>query len=594
MKHHYSICPHCGCGCGLYIVEQDGLISGTTASQGHYFGHGQLCARGWTSHQLLRSDKRLQPQVGEPGKASKVDWPTALKSSAELLGRIKKNFGPQSIGLVGSARLTSEDAWALRSLAEDVLGTPHFDSSARLEWIPRTMPQPGKYRDLDQADLIIVFGADLLEDNPILGARIVSRAKPKEERPYVSPDIYHQIPTPPAELYYIGSRPGDLNRVARDRLKIYPGAEWRFAFALLKVLAEAHQSRVDPQGLSGIRKTLQDLSLSGLVNGSGAEVSQIEMLAARILEAKHPLLVFGRSLCQARNSGAAFSALADIALFLDGKLRVLQAPCAANDWGTASILCTGSGLSYLEMIAAVEEGRLKCLVLVGEDPLRSLPGSDRVRKALAKAEALIVVDAFSDNLCLSQARACLPLKLSLENSGTLSNAEGQAQEITPAVQSDKARSFREIAGAWAEILGGRIKTEGRQKTSEMEKFLPLAVPQKPAAEGMILELGTAYPHLYGDDLLTFNSPHLVREFAGAYVELHPDDIASLSLRSGWRAGIVSEAGRLEALVISNPMLLKGTAYMPVHFGGNLLAPLAYDEMLKTPILRAIPIKVEKP
>jgi len=593
MKHHYTICPHCGCGCGLYLVDQDGQISGTTASQGHYFGHGQLCARGWTSHQLLRSDKRLWPWIGEPGKTGKTDWPTALRTTAEMLDRVRKSFGPQSIGLVGSPRLTSEDAWALRSLAEDVLGTPHFDSGARLEWVPLALRQSGRYKDLDQADLIIVFGADLLEDNPILGARVMSRAKPQEDRPYVSPDIYHVIPAPPADLYYIGSRPGDMARVAAGWLKILPGCEWRLAFALLKILIEANQSRVDPQGASGIKKTLQEFSLAELLKGSGAEVNEVEDLAVKISSAKHPLLIFGRSLCQARNSGATFAALADISLFWDGKLKVLQAPVAANDWGVGNILSTGSGLSYMEMIPALEEGRLRCLVLVGEDPLRSLPGSQRVKKALEKAEALIVLDCYDGNLCLEIARAGLPLALSLENSGTLHNAEGQGQEIVPVVQSKSAKSFREIAGAWAEILGGRLQAEGRREMAEIGRYLPLAVPGETGGAGMILELGTAYPHLYGDDLQTFNSPHLWREFSGNYVELHPDDIASLGIRSGWRAKIVSEAGQMEAVVRTNPSLLKGTAFMPIHFGGNMLAPFAYDENLKTPMLRGIPAKVEK-
>ena len=116
---------------------------------------------------------------------------------------------------------------------------------------------------------------------------------------------------------------------------------------------------------------------------------------------------------------------------------------------------------------------------------------------------------------------------------------------------------------------------------------------KAVQQGYWLELGTAYPHLYGDDQLTFNSYHLTREFAGGFVELHPEDIKELGVRAGWKVKVTSAAGSLVATARANPDLIKKTAFMPAHFGGNLLAPAKPNHQLKTPQLRGIAVKIEK-
>ncbi|MDI6740994.1 MAG: hypothetical protein QME74_11620 [Candidatus Edwardsbacteria bacterium] len=48
-----------------------------------------------------------------------------------------------------------------------------------------------------------------------------------------------------------------------------------------------------------------------------------------------------------------------------------------------------------------------------------------------------------------------------------------------------------------------------------------------------------------------------------------------------------------APVKSNEAMTKGTAFIPIHFGGNALAPFACNYKLKTPVLRGIPIEIEK-
>ena len=146
----------------------------------------------------------------------------------------------------------------------------------------------------------------------------------------------------------------------------------------------------------------------------------------------------------------------------------------------------------------------------------------------------------------------------------------------------------------AEAMGGKIEIRKKLPETEVVKLDPFkAIEIDSEILPFNLELGSVYPHLYGDEGQTFNSYHLAREFTGGYIELHPEDIADLGLRSGWKAKVISDAGSMVAVIRANPNIYKKTAFMPVHFGGNILAPFQYDAKLKTPVFKGIPIKIEK-
>lgn len=593
MKHSYTICPHCGCGCGLYIVEQDGAVSGATASQGHGLGQGQLCARGWTCHQLAGSASRLKtPMLGEPGKLSPASWEETVDRAAEMLKAARDKHGAESIGVIGSSRLTIEEAWVLRSLAEDVLKTPHLDSGARLGWVPLGLPNPGRYQDIDEADLIMAVGVDLLEENPILGARVMSRTKPAEDRPYVSPDISHQIPTEPAKLVWVNSRPSDLAAAAAVRIQTKPGREWVFLAALLQKLAPGEACRA--KGLDQLKESLARSQLEKLLAGSGAAAKDASRAAAMLAAAARPLLIVGKGLWQQEQAGLARAAVIDLALMTD-RMKVMQTALGANDAGCGAIVRSDGGLSYMEMIEAAGSGKLKALVLAGEDPLRALPGSELTAKDLAALEILVVIDSFSSNKAIPLARAVLPMALPMEKAGSFRNIEGADQKFAAAVQAPSGvRGLDDIVSRWAKTLGGKTKEGGQAKLPETRELLPLALPEPAGKDpGYILELGTAYPHLQDGELFTEGTPHLSREFAGGWAEMHPDDIAELGLRAGWRARFVTESGKLEALIRPNPGLLRKTIFMPLHFGANALAPFRYHPEMKAPVFRGIETTVEK-
>lgn len=594
MKQTFTICPHCGCGCGLYLVQQDGRTGGVTASQEHYFSAGQLCARGWTAYQLLWSPLRIKtPLYKKNGGLAPIGYDKGLESAGKKLKSIIQKHGAQSIGVIASSRLTVEEAQALRSFAKDILETPNCDSAARLGYLPVEFPKTSSTTEISGADLIVVLGSGLMEENPMLGSRVVSACKPAADRPYQSADLSHTIAGPPARLVVMESRKSALADTAELLLKTFPGHEAGALLALVKVLAEKHQLEPKDPSFRKARESLAKMSWENLLAGTGLVLPNLEQLGNMIMSAKAPLLIFGRSLLTGHDAAAARSALAGLSLLLPEKLSVLQASAAANDWGCARILNPEKGQSYPEMMESLSSGKIKALVLVGEDPLKTLGGGEALAQALAQAELVVAFDHFASE-SHRYAEAVFPLALSFEKEGSFCNLDGRRQRFAQAVKPDfEIRTLEESLKALAAEVGGRLDPKDELSRLPAAGWDHSYDISKSAQPDYSLELGTAYPHLYGDDQLTFNSYHLTREFAGGYVELHPDDIKELGVRAGWKVRISSVTGSLLAPARANPDLAKKTAFMPVHFGGNLLAPAKANHHLKTSQLRGIAVKIEK-
>jgi predicted molibdopterin-dependent oxidoreductase YjgC len=594
MKQTFTICPHCGCGCGLYLVQQDGKAGGVTASQEHYFSAGQLCARGWTGYQLLWSQQRIKtPLYKKNGGLAPIGYDKGLEAAAKKLKSIKEKHGPQSIGVIASSRLTVEEAQALRAFARDILETPNCDSAARLGYLPMEFPKTAVTADISGADLIMVLGVNLMEENPLLGARVVSACKPETDRPYQSADLSHVIAGKPARLAVMDSRKSALTDAAELFLKTIPGHESGALLALLKLLIEKHQLESRDPAFRKAKEVLAKISWDHLLSTAGLALPGLEQLGAMIMAAKNPLLIFGRSLITGHDAAAARSALTGLALLLAEKLPVLQSAAAANDWGCARILSPDKGQGYLEMMESLDAGKIKALVLVGEDPLKTLGNKEEMTKSLSQAELVIAFDHFVSE-SHQYAEAVFPLALSFEKEGSFCNLDGKRQKFEQAVKPDfDIKSLEESLKIMAPVIGGKLDPKDEFNQPAKAGWDAAFDLSKAAPQGYVLELGTAYPHLYGDDQLTFNSYHLAREFTGGFVELHPDDIKELGVRAGWKVKVTSAAGSLVATARANPDLIKKTAFIPAHFGGNQLAPAKANPQLKTPQLRGVAVKIEK-
>ena len=128
-----SVCSYCGTGCGVLFKVVDGRLTGTLPLKTHPVNEGRLCIKGWNLHEHINSYLRLKtPLIRAFGKFIKADWDEVLKVAAERLGEIIAKHGPESVGVLVSAKMTNEENFLAQKFARASIGTHNVDHCARL------------------------------------------------------------------------------------------------------------------------------------------------------------------------------------------------------------------------------------------------------------------------------------------------------------------------------------------------------------------------------------------------------------------------------------------------------------------------------
>ena len=128
-----TTCPYCGTGCNFHLQVLDGKLVGVLPAKNHIIADGGLCIKGWNAHAFVHDKERLQtPLIRKNGELVEASWEEALGLVAERLGKVKADYGPDSIGILTSAKCTNEENYILQKFARAVIGTNNVDHCARL------------------------------------------------------------------------------------------------------------------------------------------------------------------------------------------------------------------------------------------------------------------------------------------------------------------------------------------------------------------------------------------------------------------------------------------------------------------------------
>ncbi len=128
-----SVCSYCGTGCGILFEVIDGALVSTLPLKTHPVNQGKLCIKGWNLHEHINSYMRLKaPLVRENGKLRKTSWDEAISKSAEAFSRTVALYGPDSVGVLVSAKITNEENYLAQKFTRAVIGTNNIDHCARL------------------------------------------------------------------------------------------------------------------------------------------------------------------------------------------------------------------------------------------------------------------------------------------------------------------------------------------------------------------------------------------------------------------------------------------------------------------------------
>ncbi len=139
-----TTCTYCGVGCQFDLNVKDNKIVRVTSNPKAAVNGMHLCVKGRYGYDFVHHPDRLtKPLVrkylldgnsrGEDrGDWVEVDWDTALNITAGKLRSARDTYGPDSVGVMTSAKCTNEENYLMNKFARQAIGTNSIDHCARL------------------------------------------------------------------------------------------------------------------------------------------------------------------------------------------------------------------------------------------------------------------------------------------------------------------------------------------------------------------------------------------------------------------------------------------------------------------------------
>ncbi len=128
-----TICPYCGCGCGLVLGIREGRIVGVRGEEENPSSRGDLCVKGRYGLDFVGARDRLAtPLVRRDGKLVPASWDEALDLVASKFMEIRERDGPDALAGLASAKCTNEENYLFQKFFRAAVGTNNVDHCARL------------------------------------------------------------------------------------------------------------------------------------------------------------------------------------------------------------------------------------------------------------------------------------------------------------------------------------------------------------------------------------------------------------------------------------------------------------------------------
>ena len=458
-----TICPYCGCGCGLILGVRGGRIAQVRGDFENPVNRGSLCVKGRFGLDFVGSPDRLtQPLVRRDGALVPVGWDEALDLAARRFAEIKAEHGPDALAGLSSGKCTNEENYLFQKFMLAVVGTNNVDHCARLchastvAGLARAFgsgAMTNSIAELEHADCILVIGSNTTEAHPIIALSIKAA---------VTEHGAHLIVADPRRI--------DLVRFAELHVRQQSGTDVALLNSMMNViltegLCDEEFIRSRTEGFEEFRECIEQYAPEVGAGICGVPADDIRRAARLYAGAERASIVYSMGITQHTTGTDNVLALANLAMMtgnvgfestgvnpLRGQNNV-QGACDLgalpnvypgyqpvddagararfeSDWGVE--LPAEPGLTVVEIINAAGEGTLRGLYVMGENPMLSDPDGTHVRASLGKLDFLCVQDIFLSETA-QLADLVLPAASFAEKDGTFTNTERRVQRVRKAV-----------------------------------------------------------------------------------------------------------------------------------------------------------------
>ncbi len=497
MQETRSTCPYCGTGCGVLIESDGARITGVRGDPAHPANHGRLCTKGSTLHltaspALAQQTRLLQPALRATRGAAPQDvgWDAALDLAAGRLASIVQEHGPDAVGLYVSGQLLTEDYYVFNKLAKGLIGTNNIDTNSRLcmssavagykQTLGADAP-PACYDDVKHAQCLFIVGSNAAWAHPILFRRI-------EDARAANPGMKVIVADP---------RRTDTAGMADLFLPIQPGSDVMLFNGMLHIMLwegwiDAAYIGAHTTGFDELKALVRDATPERVAQVCGISVADLTTAAKWFATSKATLSLYCQGLNQSSSGTAKNAALINLHLAtaqigkpgagpfsltgqpnamggreVGGLANLLSAHRdlanpqhraeVAALWGVVDVP-SKPGKTAVEMFQAAADGEIKALWIACTNPAQSMPDQATVRRALQRAEFVVVQEAFATAETARYADLLLPATTWGEKTGTVTNSERRISRVRSAVPaSGAARHDWAIAVQFAHQLEARLR-----------------------------------------------------------------------------------------------------------------------------------------
>jgi len=519
--------------------------------------------------------------------------------------------------------------------------------------------------DIEEAELIMVLGSNTTENHPVLGMKLKRLVRSKGTK-----------------LIVVDPRRIDLVEDAVLHLALRPGTDIVLLNAMLNViitegLYDKEFVSEHTEGFEGLCEAVKKYTPEMAQEITGVRKEDIIAAARLYAKAKRAAILYCMGITQHTKGTDNVKALSNLALvcghigkpgtginplrgqnnvqgacdmgglpqFLPGYQRVDDPEVRRKFeglWGVS--LPSEPGLTLVEMMDAILEGKVKALYIMGENPLLSDPNLHHVEEALAKLELLVVQDIFFTDTC-KFAHVVLPSCSFAEKDGTFTNTERRVQRVRKALEPkgeamedwriicelsqrlgypmgyrSAEEIFEEIRKAvpqYAGITYRRLEKEGIHWPcpSEEHPGTPILHVGKPArGKGLLVPVEYRPPHetpdedypfllITGRDYYQYHTGTMTRrsKVSNYYLpepllEVNPLDAQELGISEGDTVKVISRRGQVELKVKLSQRVKKGEVFSTFHFSEarvNLLTSSELDPVAKIPEFKVTAVRIEK-
>ncbi len=481
MKRTPTTCNYCAVGCSmnLEVENNTGLIEKATFAENVGVNDSRSCVKGRYGYQYANSADRLtMPLQRKDNQYVEITWKEAYDLLAQNLGK----FTGDQFGAIASGKTTNEENYLLQKLTRGLQQSNNIDNPIRftqaasivaLEEQLGLSGMTNTIQDLkDYSACYFITGADLDVSAPVMAYLLQESIQRRKVATIV-----------------VNPRKVEFVNRATVWLQIRPGTDAALYNGLAHIIVKNGWQANGfigsrSEGFESWQATLNEWTPERTSQVTGVAIEQL-VEAAQLyaqggtsskLDDKTALyppsaIIYGTGVTQWKNGVDNVRGLANLAL-LTGNLGRMGAGLngirdSANDQGASDMGCLPDylpgyvpvsneqaraaletqwfgrqnnripakpGLNYSQMFQAAEQGSLKMMYIMGENPLMTGADLQQIQRGLEKLEFLVVQDLFFTETARF-ADLVLPASGHAEKDGTFTNTERRVQRIRKAVAS---------------------------------------------------------------------------------------------------------------------------------------------------------------